>query len=290
MKSPQSKIWISTVSIAALLAGGYFLLKKSPLQNSAGADAATTSAGESASTADGTAVTTPDATTHQDRAAGANQGAAASGTTTATTAKTPAATEVTGAVAEKAVTPETQCFVASFTHKKLPTHDDPETCQRHKNIIKLDHSLGEMKNICVRIDGEAVEYQKIKNEPKQIMILGGAGPESKISVRYCIGNRPCPQDCKIQKRKDNFMEAVGGHAQARAKDGDESPAKVMEWDPEKTNQQDKKLIQAVAKEIEGFQEDLKNDADERNEIFTSWIGNDAEISACSAASTAHLNQ
>lgn len=170
------------------------------------------------------------------------------------------------------------CFEMNFHHRKLPTHADAESCQRHKNRLKLAHPLKELKALCVRIDGDAVPYEKIAKIDDEILVAPLAGPNSMIKVSYCMGSAKCgdfKESCKIKPRKDAFLEAVGGVAEEK------DNGQVAGWDAEGASEADKKAVREVASEIQALEGDLKAEKDEDNVEFSGWTS-DAESasSAC----------
>ena len=124
------------------------------------------------------------------------------------------------------------------------------------------------KSVCVRLNGTPVTYEFVQEKGKAgisgIMLGPIAGPESKISVRYCLGVKKCNEECKIPH--DEFMDAIGGtNPDADLK------IPVVKWDPTDAAADN----DAVAEVDADLQKEL-SDADIT--VFEGWIGNDEAIS------------
>ena len=127
----------------------------------------------------------------------------------------------------KPVEPEPACYTVTYTHKALAGHKNMDECSQHRNLIKLGDSKVSQKSVCVRVDGTPVKFDWVKSA---ILLGPVAGPNTKITVRYCQpkAKDSCADDCKLPK--DDFMAALGGDeekiAKHQAKNG-----KVAKWDP-----------------------------------------------------------
>ncbi len=127
----------------------------------------------------------------------------------------------------KPVEPEPACYTVTYTHKAAAGHKNMDECSQHRNLIKLGDSKVSLKSVCVRVDGTPVKFDWVKSS---ILLGPVAGPNTKISVRYCQpkAKDTCADDCKLPK--DDFMAALGGDdekiAKHQAKNG-----KMAKWDP-----------------------------------------------------------
>src|SRR5262245_55536252 len=60
----------------------------------------------------------------------------------------------------------TGCFLAKFKHPRGAGHSSHEDCSKHQNQIELApesgilHALQEKGSVCVKVDGNSVEYEK----------------------------------------------------------------------------------------------------------------------------------
>jgi len=102
------------------------------------------------------------------------------------------------------------CFTVQYTHKKIPSHSDAETCMEHENEVNLRPSGSEQinsKSICAFVDGKTAPFQTASTDFSKITLGPIAGPQSRITVRYCLGRSKCPQICV--PKKDSFMSALG---------------------------------------------------------------------------------
>ena len=183
-------------------------------------------------------------------------------------AKTPISAAIDTASAEKTKAVETGCFLANYHHKELTGHKNPKDCALHKNYIHLKATGLNTKSVCVRLNGTPVAYEFVQEKGSTgisgIMLGAIAGPDSKISVRYCLGVKKCNEECKIPN--DEFMDAIGG----TNPDAD-SKVPVVKWDPtDAASESD-----AVAEVDSELQKEL-TDAD--LSVFEGWIGNDEAIS------------
>ena len=171
------------------------------------------------------------------------------------------------------------CFLATYHHKELPGHKTHKECALHKNYIHLSAVDANLKSVCVRLNGTPVSYEFVQEKKTKgvsgIMLGPIAGPDSKISVRYCLGIKKCADDCKIPQ--DEFMDAIGGT------DKDADPRMpIVKWDPTDQTASDS---DAVAELDSDLQKEL-SDAD--LSVFEGWIGNDEAVS-CSKEHLAQKN-
>ncbi len=132
-----------------------------------------------------------------------------------------------GSSSEKVAPPARECFTVTYHHKKLGDHADGEICSLHKNLVKLKHPKVNFKSLCVKVNGTPVKYEKTKGG---VLVAAIAGPNAKITARYCLDQANCSDECKIPR--DEFMDAIGGAedevAHVGAKKGKKKSAK---WDP-----------------------------------------------------------
>ncbi|HLD99506.1 MAG TPA: hypothetical protein VJB59_04565 [Bdellovibrionota bacterium] len=135
-------------------------------------------------------------------------------------AKTPATSP------NESVVPRSGCLVARFQHKALPGHRDRENCEKHRNFVELGTAKEvahiNWKSVCLRVDGVPTHFER---GSKGIVFGPLAGPESSISVRYCLGKALCYNDCTPPR--DGFLEAIG----ASLKREKVIPQALAKWDP-----------------------------------------------------------
>ena len=163
----------------------------------------------------------------------------------------PASGTATAAVAPAKPLPPPElagCFVQTFTHEKLATHDDGEECLKHRNLIQLSQEgLHPSKiagaSICVKVNGSPVKYTRVKGHGDLILIGAEAGPQAEISVRYCLGKALCPEDCTV--KRDDFLAAIGGDTGADSAGWDASS------DGKNRDAEVEKEMAALSKEMGG---------------------------------------
>ena len=166
------------------------------------------------------------------------------------------------------------CFVQTFTHEKLATHDDGEECLKHRNLIQLSQEgLHPSKiagaSICVKVNGSPVKYTRVKGHADQILIGPEAGPQAEITVRYCLGKALCPEDCTV--KRDDFLAAIGGESGADSAGWDASS------DGKNRDAEVEKEMAALAKEMGG--------SGVEGGIFKGWMKKDVKTAqACGATS------
>ena len=116
------------------------------------------------------------------------------------------------------------CFLAKFEHHRMRGHTTREECSRHQNEIVLSQESGvlrafqEKTPVCVKLNGTPLEYEKKGNH---IVFANVAGPDSVVTVQYCLGGSKCTDPCA--PRKDAFLSAVGA-------DEDDASAGNGQWD------------------------------------------------------------
>jgi hypothetical protein len=149
------------------------------------------------------------------------------------------------------VAPSQGCFKFQYDHRDAG-HKDMATCSAHRNTFKPllsdRFSIEDLKvknnNICVRVDGVPVKFQRVKD----IIQIGALpGPESKVSVAYCIGKAKCSESCVIPR--DQFMEALSGS------DDEGRAFAAAKWD-DKDNT-DKDVTAGLSAELTGDGQDDK---------------------------------
>ncbi len=164
------------------------------------------------------------------------------------------------------------CFVQTFTHEKLATHDDGEECLKHRNLIQLlQEGLHPSKiagaSICVKVNGSPVKYTRVKGHADQILIGPEAGPLAEISVRYCLGKALCPEDCTV--KRDDFLAAIGGES------GADSAGWDVSSDGKNRDAEVEKEMAALAKEMGG--------SGVEGGVFKGWMKKDVTTAqACGA--------
>ena len=117
----------------------------------------------------------------------------------------------------------TGCFTQNYQHQPTPGHTDRESCAQHANVVTLDPAI---HALCVRVDGVPVAYERKK---EKILIGPLAGPDSVVSVSYCLGKSTCQTPCQIPR--DGFMSAIGAGEDAEP----QAPAVLVNWDPGDTD-------------------------------------------------------
>jgi hypothetical protein len=161
----------------------------------------------------------------------------------------------------------TGCYTTNFKHQRLKGHSNRESCGRHKNIIPLAElrARGDLNGICVRVDGTPVKFMR----EKSLLVVGPvAGPDSIVSVQYCVGKSTCTGECSVHE--DSFMSAIGvvaGDAEEEAR-----------WDPS-----DKNSDSDVTLALDG---ELKRELNDEVELsaFKGWL-QISESSGCSMVVT-----
>ncbi|OFZ52965.1 MAG: hypothetical protein A2428_08440 [Bdellovibrionales bacterium RIFOXYC1_FULL_54_43] len=137
-----------------------------------------------------------------------------------------ALTKTPGASLNEGSVPRSGCVVARFQHKALPGHRDRENCGKHRNFVELgtakDLAHINWKSVCLRVDGVPTHFER---GSKGIVFGPLAGPESSISVRYCLGKASCNNDCTPPR--DGFLDAIG----ASLKREKVIPQALAKWDP-----------------------------------------------------------
>ncbi len=170
---------------------------------------------------------------------------------------------------------ETQgCFTVTFKHKRMMAHSSDETCSHHKNVVKLYHKKVDAKSICVRVDGKPVKFAVNKKDSRELMIAGVAGPEAKITARYCVGKSGCSEDCKVPR--DDFMAAIGGE------DDLKGGTEIGHWDsdaPSETETKNTAKLNSELKRELAELDEVEPGTSEGVSIFRDWVGEE-EIPAC----------
>ncbi len=151
------------------------------------------------------------------------------------------------------------CFTVRYSHKKIPSHSDAETCMEHENEINLRSSSPDQinsKSICAFVEGKTVPFRPTPSDPSRIIIGAIAGPQSRITVRYCLGRSKCPQICV--PKKDSFMSALGA-------DDAESDASAG-WDGSGTDSEESQLNS----EVRALDQE-KGQLDSKRRTFKEWM-------------------
>jgi hypothetical protein len=164
------------------------------------------------------------------------------------------------------------CFTVTYTHKKMMSHSSEETCSHHKNVFKLPHDKVNPKSICVRLNGTPVRFSMNKKAPSEIMLAAIAGPDAKITARYCVGKNTCNEECVIPR--DSFMDAIGGTE-------DMANTQIGQWSAEADEAEAKhtaKLNADLKKELADLDESAPGTS-EGLSIFKDWVG-EPEAPAC----------
>jgi hypothetical protein len=154
-------------------------------------------------------------------------------------------------------------FFETFKHKKTPGHDSAEACSHHKNLVSVSHASVNSKSVCVRVNNVPVKYERVG---KSDFLIGSiAGPDSTITVRYCIGQTSCTtekkEDCQVPK--DEFLDAIGG--------GDPDDGNVAQWENTGNNAADAKLNNDVKRELADIDGSAPEDHSTHVSVFKGWI-------------------
>jgi hypothetical protein len=157
------------------------------------------------------------------------------------------------------------CFLAKFQHSRTTGHQTRADCSKHQNEIVLASDSGLMKAlqekapVCVRVDGNTIDFEKKGNR----LIFGNvAGPDSVLTVRYCLGKSKCSDSCqpgKDSKEKDTYMEALGA-----SDEDDSATASAAKWDPADQDEGD------VASEYADVLEAEKKQARTQLVLSSAW--------------------
>lgn len=160
------------------------------------------------------------------------------------------------------------CFTVTYKHKPVSSHSDDEYCGNHKNLVKLKHEQVNFESVCVRVDGTPVRFSQVKGKSDEILVASVAGPQAKITVRYCLNKEKCDEDCVIPK--DEFMDAIGGEAP----DG-----KVAQWDPSEEGADDFDANRDLEKAVKDELVKLDGSDRQRTKTFDGWLGDSGTV-AC----------
>jgi hypothetical protein len=176
------------------------------------------------------------------------------------------------------------CFTLTYSHKKLSSHSDGEACLKHNNILSLnlpaDSEFSGRINpnsVCILINGSAVKHTRFEGGLNQVLVGPLAGPNAKITARFCIGKATCTEKCV--PRKDGFLEALGID--------DSDAVSSVGWDGSTTVSKEDTDLESAVSELEHTKEGL----DSKNKDFAGWIP-EGLTSACStsAKSDSHVSQ
>src|SRR5207245_943996 len=113
----------------------------------------------------------------------------------------------------------------SFHHKTLASHPNEESCSHHKNLIRIKNPGFTSKSLCIRVNNTPVHFSAVKGKKNEFIIGPIAGPNAKITARYCVGKMKCSEDCTIPK--DEFMDAIGGGS---AQEGEKQNVALGQWE------------------------------------------------------------
>ena len=156
------------------------------------------------------------------------------------------------------------CFTLHFTHKKLSTHSDPETCFEHENEIslKLPKSSTPLRGInsrsvCVLVDGRVAHFRANPSDPSRLVFAPIAGPQSKIAARFCLGHSLCSQKCVPQK--DAFLNVLEGD--------EEDTTPVGSWDGSRANSDEENQLNSEVQAIDHEKGQLGS----HRPVFSDWL-------------------
>ena len=166
---------------------------------------------------------------------------------------------------EKAVpTPATGCVHVSYRHKALAGHPDRERCAQHRNFIPIgkgtDVASVNWNSVCLRVDGVVTAFDRT---PGGIVFGPFAGPDSRVSLKYCHGKAQCPGRC--DPPRDLFLEAIGATL-TREKHVAAAPGS---WDPSDKGAADAAAIANPTAAIEVELRDLAG-AEQGFNVFKQW--------------------
>lgn len=175
-------------------------------------------------------------------------------------------------------TNENGCVQLTLKHKQLSGHSSLDSCGEHRNAFKVAVASLNKKSVCVRVDGTPVKFDLAQSKDKSFytITLGNiAGPMSKITARYCLGDRTCPEDCTVPK--DEFLDAIGGDEVAAAPKPAQKLAHGGKWE-KKPGTKDGETDGEVSDELEAeIEHELHAGRDLK--VFDGWI-QEREESAC----------
>jgi hypothetical protein len=215
------------------------------------------------------AVTTGNTTQVTDAPAATKEGAAAPHAGVATPGKPGATAAAPATVADDSP----RCFTVTYKHKSAPGHSDADSCAQHRNLIRLVPPAGARVNpgsVCVRVDGTPARF-KAGKQAGTFVVAAAAGPDSKITARYCVGKYDCNEDCKVPK--DPFLEAIGGNdAEGEETAEGAKKGRAVAWDESEAPVAD------VADELDGdLRKELAGEAE--SSVYEGWVG-DGALPAC----------
>lgn len=159
-----------------------------------------------------------------------------------------------------------QCFSQTFRHQALKSHQDGEACLHHQNEIQVAHARFNTQSLCVRVNGTPVYHKRVGKNSGRVRLAAVAGPDSVISVSYCLTKTKCTSDCKIPK--DPFMESLGGAAEVELSKKNLTAEEIQ-----------------LEKEMKGFTSEL--DSNSQKNIFKNWVSTQP-VSHCKSHSTKRL--
>jgi hypothetical protein len=112
-----------------------------------------------------------------------------------------------------AMPPAGTCFVREYRHKASARTLPIDEFLEHLNAFPLEHPDANPKSICVRVNGNPVDFAISSRGPKKEIVLGPVvGPESVIRISYCTKTARCTEACAKPRRR--FMDELTGDALA----------------------------------------------------------------------------
>jgi hypothetical protein len=165
------------------------------------------------------------------------------------------------------------CFTQTFHHKSVSSHNNEEACSHHRNLIKVAHAGLNPAALCFRVNGTPVKFQSVKGKSDEFLLPPIAGPQAKITARYCVGKSTCAEECKIPKGE--FMDAIGG---SEDEDSGKQAANLGHWDSKRETGADTEITQKLDSDIRHELADNGESAD-GTYVFQGWIS-DMEVAAC----------
>ncbi len=157
------------------------------------------------------------------------------------------------------------CFMNTYFHKKMQSHADGEACLAHSNVISLktlNQSLGSVEkinseSICIAVNGAIVKFTKIHGKEDEVIFGPVAGPNSKVTARFCLGKSNYIGKCVI--KKDEFMNALGVD--------EEGSKSTIGWDGEREGSKEDAELDSEMHTLDKY----KEGASPKNIIFDGWI-------------------
>ena len=122
-----------------------------------------------------------------------------------------------------------------------------------------------------RVNDVPVKFERVKGKPSEFIIGAVAGPQAKVTARYCIGSHVCNEGCPVPR--DDFAEAIG------ASEDEGGTVQISQWeaaDP-KSAEKTARLNAELKRDLSDFEE--AGASSEQMALFQDWVG-DSGVPAC----------